>query len=146
VFSNIKEGNMDSSSLYRLNIIIYTLTNLNQLLVGFGPNGSSIFLKDFYITNPHNFFLEILIDYGFIGLTLVVLVFCTCFKLNITVSKSEVPEYLKSSCRAVNILLCLYIFIAVVSSSFLSYWSFCWFPVYLTMMHAGIFKRLKFLQ
>jgi O-antigen ligase len=143
VFSSIKNGNRDSSSLYRLNIIVYTLKNLDQLLIGLGPNGSSVFLREFYIINPHNFFLEILIDYGFLGLTLVVAIFYNCFRLNIVISKSEVPEYLRSSCKAVNILFCLYIIISVVPSSFLNYWPFCWFPVYMTMMHDGIFNKLK---
>jgi O-antigen ligase len=143
VFFNMKAGNMDSSSLYRLNIIFYAITNVKEILFGLGPNGSSIFLKGFSIVNPHNFFLEILIDYGIIGLVIVALIFYSCFKLNVIISKLDVPEYLKSSCGAVNVLFCLYIFISVVSSSFLNYWPFCWFPVYLTMMHYGIFNRLK---
>lgn len=146
VFSNIKSGNTDSSALYRLNIIVYTLTNLDQLLIGFGPHGNTIFLKGFYIIDPHNFFLEILINYGFIDLALVILIFCSCFRLNIIISKSEVPRYLKSSCNAVNVLFCLYIIISVVSSSFLNYWPFCWFPVYLTMVHNGIYNKLKKLE
>jgi O-antigen ligase len=143
IISNIKNGSLDSSSLYRLNIISYTIINIDKLLIGYGPYGSSIFLEGLYIINPHNFFLEILIDYGLVGLILVMLIFFGCFKLNLIISKSDVPEYLRSSCGAVNILFFLYIIISSISSSFLNYWSFCWFPVYLTMMHGGIFNRLK---
>jgi O-antigen ligase len=98
------------------------------------------------VVNPHNFFLEILIDYGIIGLSLVVLIFYKCFKINISISRLGVPDYLNCSCKATNVLLCLHIIISVVSSSFLNYWPFCWFPVYLTMMHCGIYDKLNKLE
>jgi hypothetical protein len=146
VFSNISNRTIDNSSLYRLSLIIYTLTNIKYLLIGYGPNGSTVFLNEFPLTNPHNFFLEILIDYGIIGLSFAVLIFHKCFKINISISKSDAPGYLKSSCKATNVLLCLYIIISAVSSSFLSYWSLCWFPIYLTMMHCGIYDKLNYLK
>jgi O-antigen ligase len=143
IFSNIRSGSVDHSALYRINIIMYCIANIKSLLIGFGPNGSSVFLKEFPITNPHNFFLEILIDYGAIGLILILFIFYNCFKLNVFISRKNIPEYLRSSCKATNILFCLHIIFSAVSSNFLRYWSISWFPVYLTMMHYGIFNKLK---
>jgi O-antigen ligase len=141
--SKLSQGELDTSSLYRWQIILYTISNIKELLVGFGPGGTSMFLGQFDIPNPHNFFLEILIDYGFLGIILVLTIFGLSFKKNHDLLKKNITHNLKASCKATIILFYLFLFFTVVPSSLLNYWPYAWLPVYLTLINIGEYNRLK---
>jgi len=141
-FNALNSGQIDNSSLLRLEIIIYTLKNLNKLIIGYGPGGSSLFLNNFSIINPHNFFIEILIDYGFIGLFLSVTIFIMSFKKNLYILRNTDNIEIIASCKATIILMFFFILFSVVPSSLFLYWPFAWFPIYLTMINLGNYKKL----
>jgi hypothetical protein len=141
--SSINAGKIDSSSLLRLQMIIYTFKNVKKLIIGFGPGGSSLFLSQFVIPNPHNFFVEILIDYGIIGIILVLGIFGLSLKKNYDLLKKNISYNLKASCKATIILFYLFILFSAVPSSLLNYWPYAWLPVYLTLINMGAYKRQR---
>jgi hypothetical protein len=142
----IMSRQLNTSFSIRLQIIVYTFNNIGKLLIGFGPGGSSIFLGQFSIPNPHNFFLEILIDYGIIGITLVLSIFGLSLKINYNILKKDISYALKASCKATIILFYLYIFFSIVPSSLLNYWPYAWLPIYLTLINMGAYKKVKMIN
>jgi hypothetical protein len=128
------------SDLYRWEIIRYTLQNIKLLLIGYGPGGSSLFLEYLYIKNPHNFFIEILIDYGILGLIFSLAIFYTSLKINYILCKQIIPKYLLASCKSTIILIYHFMLFSVVSSSLL-YGMMGWFPIYLTLINLGTYSR-----
>jgi hypothetical protein len=139
---SLAQGGIDSSSMWRLVVIVYTFANLGKLVIGLGSGGSLLFLDPFPIKNPHNFFIEILIDYCFIGLILSISIFVFSLKMNYMLIKENISDNLKDSCKATIILLYSFILFSVVSSGLLNSWSFAWFPVYLTLINLGTYKRI----
>jgi hypothetical protein len=141
--NSLNAGHLDSSSLSRWQMIFYTFTHLKEVLIGFGPGGSEIFLGQFPIPNPHNFFMEILIDYGILGLLLSLMLFAVSLKTNYYILTKGISKHLCASCKATIILTYLFILFTVVSSSLFNYWPYAWFPVYLSLMHIGAYNKQK---
>ena len=138
---SIGHGTADASSIYRFSMIFYTLVNLSRLVIGFGPDGSTVFFAQFPIVNPHNFFIEILVDFGFLGLLLALSIFITALRKNYKFLREDISDNLKASCKATIILLYLFLLFSVVPSSLLSNWVFAWLPIYLTLINIGSYKR-----
>jgi O-antigen ligase len=134
---------LDSSLLARWEMITYTFKNIKEVIIGLGPGGSSLFLRQFRIPNPHNFFIEILIDYGIIGLILTLSIFIISIGKNYRLLKKEIPDELKASCKSTIILFYLFILFSAISSSLFNLWPFAWFPVYLTLVNEGINKKIQ---
>ena len=142
IIENFIQGQTDNSFLIRWQMIVYTFSNFEKFIIGYGPGGCSLFFHNFSILHPHNLIIEILVEYGYLGLILTFILFFLSIKSNYKIIiDNNISENLYASCKATIILFYLFIIFSVVPSSLLNYWPFAWFPVYLTLINLGLYKR-----
>jgi len=98
-------------------------TPLNHLVLGYGPGSSQSILVEYFeklhpgIEFPHNFFIELVIELGLLGLALWGVAFLVFFKLMFESSKSDRPY-------------CHYSVIVFAGAASLFVFSFLVFPFY----------------
>ncbi|WP_187759712.1 O-antigen ligase family protein [Thiospirochaeta perfilievii] len=143
---NIFQGGGDSSFLARFLIIKYSFSNISNLVIGTGPGGAESFLigsNPLGIVNPHSFFLEILINYGFIGFILSLFIFIHAFLILKKIFLITNNINIKASAAGGMSIILLFPIVSVVSSSLLKDWAFAWLPISLAYATLGSFRRSR---
>ncbi|MGL5052365.1 MAG: O-antigen ligase family protein [Cetobacterium sp.] len=90
-------GDTYGSITNRTDVLIYGIKEIfKNFFIGIGPGNSIYFIENLGIfgslKSPHNFLLQIILEYGFISLILIMLVVCKIVKILIKKNKSPIEK------------------------------------------------------